>query len=235
MFRGKRVGVVIPAAGRSERMGGLLRKQFLEFSGKPMWLYTCGRFLQSSYVDHVVVAGPYDSLDEIRRVLSQEFPKKSVDVVAGGEQRQDSVWAGLVELKKHSPDIVLVHDAVRPLVSDFLIEAILDAVVEYRAAVPFVAPKDTIKIQDGRDLVKATPKRNMLVAVQTPQGFEAAILYEAFEKAQKEGFYGTDESSLVERLGVAVKLVRGDYRNIKITDPEDLALVKGIVVDTEGK
>jgi 2-C-methyl-D-erythritol 4-phosphate cytidylyltransferase len=132
------------------------------------------------------------------------------------------VWNALCEIVKHQPDIILIHDAVRPFVAGELILKIIQATKKYDAAVPTLPSKDTIKISDGKGFLINTPDRNILFAVQTPQGFKTKVVVEAFQKAYADKFYGTDDSSLVERLGKKVKIVKGEYRNIKITTKEDI-------------
>jgi len=226
MFKGNTVGVVIPAAGHGVRIGGAVRKQFLEIAGRPIWLHTLGILHAFSEVDTIVVAGPAEDVDGMKRDSEALPHAKLAAIVPGGTLRQDSVRAALAELRKYSPQLILVHDGVRPLFSHKLVCDVLDAAGSHSAAVPAVRPKETIKVADGDSFVQNTPDRNALYIVQTPQGFQSAVLYEAFEKAYATGFYGTDDSSLVERLGVRIKLVEGEYSNMKITTPEDLRLVE---------
>jgi 2-C-methyl-D-erythritol 4-phosphate cytidylyltransferase len=219
MIDGKSIGVVIPAAGTGRRMGGATAKQFLLLEGLPVLVRTVQRFDSSTVVDDIVLAVAESECDAVRALLAPFAPSKLRVVVPGGAERQDSVASGLGVL---ATDIVLVHDAVRPFASHGLIAAVAAEAVRSGAAVAAVRMKETIKIDDGAGKVLSTPERGSLWVAQTPQGFAAALLKEAFSQAAKEGFVGTDDASLVERLGVAVTLVEGEYDNIKITTPEDL-------------
>jgi len=222
MYKGKTVGVVLAAAGSGTRLGRTERKQFFEIASTPIWIHTLERFQQCPYVDWVAVTGPPDAVDDMKqRVSPLKFTKLSA-IVQGGEHRQDSVMGGLNALRTSAPDLILIHDAVRPCVSPKVIEDVLEATLMFGAAVPAVQPKETVKFSNGNSFVESTPDRSSLWLVQTPQGFQALLLYKAFEKAFVEGFYGTDDSSLVERMGIKVKIVKGDYENLKITTAEDL-------------
>ena len=226
MYKGKRVGVILAAAGSGTRTGGKVRKQFVEIASKPVWVHALEKFRQSPHVDSLVVAGPSDALDDMKRRISDADFKKPFAAVQGGEHRQDSVLIALKELHRFSPDIVLVHDAVRPFVSNKIIQDILEGALVFGAAVPALQPRETIKVSNGNNFVETTPRRDSLWLVQTPQGFQMTILEKAFEKASADGFYGTDESSLVERTGVKVRIVEGAYENLKITTSEDLLLAE---------
>ncbi len=225
MYIGKTVGVILAAAGSGVRAGGNARKQFLEIASKPVWIHTLEKFQQCSHVDFIVVAGPSNAVEDMKRAAPTSKLIK-LSIVRGGEHRQDSVRAALDELRKFTPEIILVHDAVRPFVSHTLIEAVLEGALAFGAAVPALHPKETVKFSNGNNFVEATPWRNSLWLVQTPQGFQASLLYRAFEKASRDGFYGTDDSSLVERTGIKVKIVDGAYENLKITTSEDLLLAE---------
>ena len=221
MYRGKTVGIVLAAAGSGVRAGGKVRKQFLEIASKPIWIHALEKFQHWSHVDFIVVAGPSDAIEDMRRrAPMSEFTK--LLIVQGGEHRQDSVWIALDELRKLTPEIILVHDAVRPFVSHKTMEEVLEGALAFGAAVPALHPKETVKFSNGDSFVESTVRRSSLCLVQTPQGFQAPLLYKAFEKAFADGFYGTDDSSLVERIGIKVKIVNGAYENLKITTSEDL-------------
>jgi 2-C-methyl-D-erythritol 4-phosphate cytidylyltransferase len=219
MIDGKTIGVVIPAAGLGRRMGGATAKQFLLLEGRPVLVRTVERFDSSPVVDEIVLVAPEAECDAVRDLVAPYGFRKLRAVVAGGAERQDSVAEGLARV---GADIVLVHDAVRPFASHGLIADVASEAVRSGAALAAVRVKETIKVSDGAGKVLATPERGSLWVAQTPQGFASALLREAFSQAAREGFLGTDDASLVERLGVAVTLVEGEYDNIKITTPEDL-------------
>jgi 2-C-methyl-D-erythritol 4-phosphate cytidylyltransferase len=171
-------------------------------------------------------------------VLKDEGPKKEylkryrkiVAVAKGGKRRQDSVLSGFRQIDPEKAEIVLVHDGVRSLVREDLIDRVIEATREAGAAVPAIPVEDTIKLVEG-DEVSRTLDRKRLFRVQTPQGFSYPILKAALDKATEEKFYGTDEASLVERTGKKVFVVQGDPKNIKITTPEDLRVAEAFLGD----
>lgn len=210
-----RVGAVIVAAGEGRRFGG--PKQFALLRGRQVLDWSLAAFQAQPRVDEVVLV-----LGETARGAgaAARYPKIG-SVVRGGERRQDSVANGVAALKLGPGDFVLIHDGARPLVTQELIERVLDAAQAEGAAVPGLPLEDTIKeIEAGR--VVRTVDRERLVRVQTPQGFAARILFQALEAAREAGVTGTDEASLVERLGIKVAVVPGDPRNVKITSLLDL-------------
>ena len=215
------VGVVIAAGGRGERMGGKVPKQFLLLNGRPVLLRSIDVFASLRSVHEIVVVVPSRHADRVRRMLRRSRLNKLCTVVPGGPERQDSVWNGLHGFKRQ-PSIVLVHDAVRPLVDPRIVKAVIVGAERHGAAVVGVPVKDTIKVEEREGFYARTLRRDNLWAVQTPQGFSYDLLHRAHVAAQKAGFVGTDEASLIERMGVPVRIVCGDYGNIKITTPEDL-------------
>jgi 2-C-methyl-D-erythritol 4-phosphate cytidylyltransferase len=217
-----KVGAIIAAAGSGRRMKTDRPKQLLALNGTAIIVHTVRKFDACKAIDYIIVTAPRESLDEITGLVKSAGFKKSVSVVEGGERRQDSVAMGLKHLQPGT-DIVAVHDGVRPFVpvSD-IANAVHQAEVSGAAilAIPIV---ETVK-QAEREVVQLTLTREHLVLAQTPQVFRTSLLKEAFERAAKDEYYGTDESSLVERLGYPVTIVRGSERNIKITRPSDLTL-----------
>ena len=203
-------------------------KQFQSVCGKPVLCYALEKFEQCSKVDEIVVVAAKDWLAHISQEIVDRFGFKKVQkLVAGGEKRQDSVWRG-IEALNGTPDLVAVHDAARPFVTVEKISETIDACQRYSAAILAVHPKDTIKI-DAAGFVDQTPPRQTLWCVQTPQVFAYELLKEAYLKAHESGMYDTDDSALVERLGHSVKIVEGEYNNIKITVPGDLELAELIL------
>jgi 2-C-methyl-D-erythritol 4-phosphate cytidylyltransferase len=217
-----KVGIVIPAGGIGKRFGSDKPKQFLEINGMPILQLTIQKFQTCDAIDFIVVVSHTDFVEETQKLVYQNQFTKVKSIVVGGEHRQDSVWNGIKEILKFSVDIILIHDGVRPFVTNKLILDIINATEEYDAAVPGLAPKDTIKISDDNGFLVETPYRRLLYVVQTPQGFKTDLIVKAYEKAFYDKFYGTDDASLVERIDRKVKLVKGDYNNIKITTVEDL-------------
>lgn len=213
MYNGKKVSAIIAAAGAGKRMGGGIPKQYIDIGGRPMVIWAAEPFEKSAFVDHVcvVVNSDYDE-----RILDYLDPETILTL--GGPERQDSVYNGLRSLPKDT-DIVLIHDGARPYVKPELIERVLSGVLEKGSAIPCVTPKDTIRTKEK------TLNRNELYIVQTPQGFDIERILEAYERAFDEDFYGTDDASLVERMGKPVAMVAGSYDNIKVTTPDDIIKV----------
>jgi 2-C-methyl-D-erythritol 4-phosphate cytidylyltransferase len=224
MIRSKKVSVIIPSAGIGKRMGAMpggIGKQFLTLQGRPLLCHTIEKFERSKYVDDIVVVCAADVIPFVKKEIVGSYGFSKVrSVVEGGKERQDSVYAGFKSLVE--ADIVLIHDAVRPFTKTEKIDLLIKTCETADAAILAVKLKDTIKLQDVDGFVKETIDRSVLWNVQTPQAFDYKLLKHSFEKAFSEGFYGTDESMLIERIGGKVKIVEGDYTNIKITTPDDL-------------
>ena len=222
MTKGKKekVGAVIVAAGKSERMGNV-DKMFALLGGQPLLLRATQPFQQCPQIDQVVVVVSGERETHCRHLVAGPEWSKVSDVCLGGRRRQDSVAEGL----KHLTDCawVVIHDGARPLVTVGLIERGLKAARETGAAIAAVPVTDTIKVSDDGGTVVETPPRQYLWAVQTPQIFTLEIISEAYQNADEDV---TDSSSLVERLGHKVKLYMGAHNNIKITTPADLALAE---------
>jgi 2-C-methyl-D-erythritol 4-phosphate cytidylyltransferase len=213
--------VIIPAAGVGERMGSAIGKQFLSLNGRPIIVHTIAQFQQSPVIDEIIVVTREDSFAMLEKIIADFTLTKVRPLVKGGARRQDSVAHGLSAVDDRC-DIVLVHDAVRPFIALSTIAQAVDAAKYFGAAIVAVRAKDTIK-QSGTDgRVERTLDRSFLWNVQTPQAFQRSILRDAYALAAADQFSATDDSSLVERLGVAPVIVEGSYDNIKITTPEDL-------------
>ncbi|MDI6803441.1 MAG: 2-C-methyl-D-erythritol 4-phosphate cytidylyltransferase [Bacteroidota bacterium] len=217
-----KVGVVIPAAGIGKRLGSNKPKQFLEIDGIPILQITLQKFQACDAVDCIVVVSHADFINEVTGLVTKNDFTKITSIVNGGEHRQDSVWNGVKEIIKNDVEIILIHDAVRPFVTDEIIKNVIATSEKFGAAVPAVPLKDTIKVSDEKGFLIETLDRDKLFAVQTPQGFQKDLIVKAFEKAYTDNYYATDDANLVERLGEKIRLVEGDYKNIKITTKEDL-------------
>lgn len=213
------VGVIIVAAGRGTRMGTKESKQYLMLKSKPIIVHTLEKFHQHPLISQIVLVTGKADIVRCESWIKQYGLQDNVQVVEGGNERQHSVYQGLRAI---STPWVLVHDGVRPFVADEHITSCFVTAKEYGAAVLAVPVKDTIKQVNEYGEVIGTPKRESLWAIQTPQAFRASDLVRAHEKASLEGFVGTDDAMLIERLGMQVKVVEGDYSNVKITTPEDL-------------
>src|SRR5215469_9902978 len=231
-----KVIALIPAAGLGTRMappspGKGKTKQFTELRGTPILIHTLRKFALSPAVSEIYLALRPEEMSEFRARLKKEgdLLSKPVEIVAGGEHRQQSVANLLAAISATEDDIVLVHDAVRPFVSEEIIEQVIEAARKYGAAIAATPAVDTVKqvdrTADGA-LVTATIPRERVVMAQTPQGFRYGVLKKAFDEAGMDGFLGTDEASLIERAGGEVAVVMGSPRNIKITTPWDLQLAE---------
>ncbi len=230
------VTAIFPAAGASRRMknflGDVTNKNFLELGGESVLIRTLKTFSKSARVKNLIVVVAENEISEVEKILSAEKNLKSWQIVVGGSERQFSIANGLKFLPEET-EIVLVHDAARPLINLSVIEKVIDAAEKFGGAIAAVPEKNTIKFVDAENFVVKTPPRSELVEVQTPQGFRKEILLRAYKKAEEENFLGTDDASLVERLGEKIKVVESDYKNIKITTPEDLEIAKAISVRNE--
>lgn len=223
------ITAVFPAAGSSVRMGNELgavkNKNFLELMGEPILIRTLKTFSKCERVKFLVVIVGADEIEMVEKLLKSTTGLKPYAVTAGGSERQYSIANGL-KLVPEESEIVLVHDAARPLISLETIENVINAAEEFGGAIAAVREKNTIKIIDDNDFVRITPRRVHLASIQTPQGFKKKILFDAYEKAEEDNFLGTDDASLVERIGKQVKVVWGEYENIKITTPEDIKIAE---------
>ena len=222
----KYCGAVIVAAGTASRMGGI-DKVMAELGGEPMILRTVRTFQNCDAIKEIVIVTRPDLILPISH-LCMGFEKVKA-VVAGGSSRQESVGLGLNALS-NKVKLVAIQDGARPLITRAVIERTVRAAHSYGAAAPAIPVKDTIKVVKG-GVVLETPDRAALRAVQTPQVFDAALLRGALKKAEQDGAAVTDDCSAVELMGMSVKIVEGDERNIKITTPLDLAVAKLLLED----
>jgi 2-C-methyl-D-erythritol 4-phosphate cytidylyltransferase len=218
--------VVIVAAGEGARMGA--PKQFIEIGGQPMCMRACEAFERSALVDEIIMVVAPDNLEPARELSKKCWFEKVKAVIAGGATRQESVRNGLKQISANS-DLVLIHDGARPLVTKDLIENVISSLGKSDSVVPGVPVTDTVKELSNANVVVKTLKRGSLWAIQTPQGFRASTIRNAYEAAEVDGFAGTDDSMLVERLGGHVDVVMGSYDNIKVTTPFDLRLAECII------
>ncbi len=227
----RKICALIPAAGKGSRMVNSVKKPYLKLAQKPILTHTIQRFEENTVVDAIFVVVNKDDFRDCRTDVLEPYTFKKVqELVAGGETRQMSVYNGLRALSA-DVDFVVVHDGVRPFVTDETISACLAAADECGAAVAAVPVKDTIKIADANAFIVETPVRERLWAVQTPQVFRKSLLAEAHQIANAQQLTAPDDAALVEQLGFPVKLVRGSYANLKITTPEDLRVAEVLLRD----
>lgn len=224
---------LIAAAGKGQRMGGGVKKQFIPLMGIPLLLYTLRAFEEFEGVEHIYLILDEGDFEYCKGEIIQKYGiKKVVKLVPGGQLRQDSVWNGLEAMEGHC-DIVIVHDGVRPFVSSGILKRLMAAMRDYQAVVTAIPTHDTIKRVDAAGNVVDTLQRDALFHIQTPQGFRYDVIKEAYERASREGAEGTDDAYFVERMGIRVKVIEGSPLNLKITTPDDIALANWIL--QEGK
>lgn len=223
-----RVTALIPAAGSGERLGGKINKQFIEINSKPILVYTLEKFEKCRSIDEVILILPQRWLEYGRSQIVARFGLRKVErIIPGGKERQDSVYHGLKAIKEKT-DVVLIHDGVRPFIRPDKIEESVRLCQQFGATILALPVRYTLKeVHDGT--VVRTLDRKLLWEIQTPQTFRYDIILEAYSKAMKEGFYSTDDSALVERVGYKVKILEGQWDNIKITSPWDLELAKLLI------
>ena len=222
----KTCGAVIVAAGNASRMGGI-DKVMAQLKGEPMIVRTVRTFQDCDAISEIVIVTRPDLIVSISQ-LCREMPKVKA-VVAGGKSRQESVNLGLNALSDQVK-LAAIQDGARPLITWQVIDRVVRAAHTHGAAIPCVPVKDTIKVGNG-GIVKETPDRATLQAVQTPQVFDFDLLRGALKKAKEDGAAVTDDCSAVERLGMSIKIVEGDERNIKVTTPMDLKIAKLLLED----
>lgn len=220
-----RINAVIAAGGHGKRMKNSTSKQFLTVKGHPILYYTLMAFEAVGTLDEILLVVGADDMENAQREIIDRYGFKKIKLIEGGCQRQDSVYNGLRGLSSQT-DIVVIHDGVRPFVSPKIIHQSIEAAKKYRAVGVAVPVKDTIKVVGEDHAIKKTPDRSTLWAMQTPQTFDYHLILKAHEMARSEGFYGTDDAMLVERMGLPVRVIPGSYVNIKITTPEDIMVAE---------
>jgi 2-C-methyl-D-erythritol 4-phosphate cytidylyltransferase len=220
---------IIPAGGFGKRMQGRLSKQYLPVNGKPILAHTLNVFQLSPDIDDIILVTPEEDVPAVKQIVVDSWKMTKVRrVLAGGKQRQDSVRNGLAVIGD-GVDVVLIHDAVRPFISGDLIRRVVREAEEWGAVTVGMPVKDTVKRVDPDGWILETLNRQVLWLTQTPQAFRRSVIQAAYRRADDDGFYGTDDASLVERMGVQVKMIEASYENIKITTPEDLLLAELLI------
>ncbi len=227
-----RVVAIILAAGSGTRMKSEINKHLLPLAGKPVIVHTLAAFERCAAIDAIVLVTSADNIAAYQALIAEYGIAKVSRIVLGGDTRQASAHNGL--RAAGDCDIVLIHDGARPLIAKQEIEAVIRDAAEYGGAVVAVPAKDTtVRAHEG--FIEAQLERNMLWQVQTPQGFKAAIIKEAYEAAARDGVQSTDDTGLVTRLGGVVKITPGSYANIKITTPEDLVIAEALLDKTSNR
>lgn len=229
MYKNHHVSVIIAAAGMSNRMGSKINKQFIAINGKPILAHTIEKFEKCRYIDEIILVAKEEEIEYCRKEIVKKYRFKKVsNIIRGGKERQDSVYNGILALNENA-DVVLTHDGARPFVKGKNIQDGIEGVIEHGACIIGVPVTDTIKVVVDEQVIDKTPQRSLLWAAQTPQCFSKDLLIEGYDKAIRDNFLGTDDSSIVERIGYEVKVIMGSYENIKITTPEDIILAESLL------
>jgi len=224
-----KVVAIIVAAGSGKRMGHPTKKQFLSIGSKPILAYTLDVFDSINRVDRIILVIPRGWKRYCQKEIIKKYGyRKDVEVVNGGPRRQDSVACGLA-LASSDYEVVIIHDGVRPFVTKRMVVESIAKAKKFGACIVAVPVSDTVKMVKTKGIIDRTLPREYLWRVQTPQTFRLSLIKKAYAKALKDKFYGTDDAQLVERINRPVKVISGDYRNIKITTEEDLILAKSIL------
>lgn len=233
------IDIIIVAAGSGKRMNKSINKQFIELKNKPILIWTIEKFYDNKLVDNIYLVIKEDEEDYINNIL-EKHSINNITLVYGGKERQDSVFNCIKYISSNTYNdynvkfdkkdhFILIHDGARPLISDCLISKTIKETIKNHAVCIGVPAKDTIKIIDENNSITSTPDRKNIWYAQTPQGFRFDILENAYINSYKSNYLGTDDSSLVENYGINVKMILGDYENIKITTPEDLQIAESII------
>lgn len=221
---------IILAGGRGSRMQSDIPKQYIQLGGRPLLFYTIDAFEKCSDIDDIILVASDEYMEYCRFEIVEKYNLKKVSsIVVGGKERYDSVCQGLKQVHDRNIGNVLIHDGARACVNEDVIKRCIDGAGQYQACIAAVPVKDTIKVADAEGFASHTPDRKMLWQIQTPQAFQTALIYEAYKKMYADVQKGniTDDAMVVEKYTDAdVKLVMGDYHNIKVTTPEDLDIAK---------
>jgi len=217
-----KVVCIVSSAGRGKRLGLRKDKPFVLLGKRPILEHTLKVLNKNKFIDKIVLVVSRSRINTSKKLVKKYNLNKVTDIIQGGRRRFDSVRNGLRKIK--DADIILIHDGVRPFVDDALIKRVILSASKFKAAVPAIPSKQTIKRIDRRFFVKKTPDRKFLWEAQTPQGFQRDLILKAYKKSKDKN--PTDDSSLVEKMGHRVKIVKGAYKNLKITTREDLNIAK---------
>lgn len=231
MFKRKntlpKAAAVIVAAGSGTRMNAATNKQFILIDDAPVLAHTLTQFQSAETIDEIIIVTRSEDILTASDIVREFGITKAKNIIPGGETRQDSVKCGLSAVTAHS--IVAIHDGARPFVSVDKINELIHTAEACEAAAPGVPVKDTVKVVDENGIVIRTPDRSSLRLIQTPQVFKTELIKHAYALAEKDGFTGTDDCSVAEYAQIPVKLIEGEYTNIKITTPEDLPVAIAIL------
>ncbi len=219
---------LIPAAGSGRRMGSQRNKLLLDLSGKSLLAWTLLAAQASQHIEWIGVIAQPDDWEDFKGIVASLALSKPVELILGGETRQESVYNGLQALPDRA-DRVLIHDGARCLATPALFDRCAVAIQTCPGLIAAVPVKDTIKVVDAVGFVQSTPDRSQLWAAQTPQGFEVSALKQCHDRGRQEGWEVTDDAALFEQCGLPVKIVEGEETNLKVTTPVDLAIAHFIL------
>ena len=235
-MKGYRCTAIVLAAGQGKRMNSKIQKQFLEIRGYPVLYYSLRCFQESSLVDDIILVTGADVLSYCKKEIVEKYGfTKVARVIAGGKERYDSVFEGLLACE--GTDYVMIHDGARPFISEEILQRGMEGVLETGACVIGMPSKDTVKIAGADGCVCETPVRSSVWTIQTPQIFSYRLIRQAHESVRKKDMSAiTDDAMVVEQEGCArIRLAEGSYRNIKITTPEDLAVAEAFLEEKEAE
>ncbi len=224
MINGKSVTAIVLVAGNSTRFGKNKNKNLELINGKSVLSYSLKEFNNNGYVDNIIVTVKKEDMDNVKMIIKEQLLIKKIDIVFGGSTRQESVYNSIKDTKA---DIVIIHDGARPAIKQEYISECIESMEEFRGATVGVKSKDTIKIADDNNIVISTTKRSNTWIIQTPQCFDRKILLDMHEKFKSEEV--TDDCMLLEKGEHKVKIIEGDYTNIKVTTAEDINIIKAFI------
>jgi 2-C-methyl-D-erythritol 4-phosphate cytidylyltransferase len=222
-----KVAAIIPSAGKGARLKSRVQKPYIELAGRPILAHTLAKLSRNKRVKEIILAVAKEKIAPAGKLI-HKYGIKNVKLVIGGKERRDSVYNALKAVSSDI-DYVLIHDGIRPFITDELIESLLKAAYKYGAAIAGVPVKPTLKIVRKNGFIDNTPSREMYWEAQTPQVFKRDLIEKAYKSAFEKNIQATDDSMLVERIGIKPKIILGSYSNIKITTKEDLELA-GILI-----
>lgn len=224
MIKNKKVTAIILVAGNSTRYGQNKNKNFEIINGKAVLAYSLNEFDKNNYIDNIIIAIKENEIQEVKSIIKKETPIKKIDLVIGGNSRKESVYNCI---KATNSDIVIIHDGARPLIKQEYINKCIESINEYKGVTIGVKSKETIKITDEDNIVINTTKRSNTWLIQTPQCFDRHTLLKMHEKHKSQDV--TDDCQLLEKNNYKVKIIEGDYTNIKITTFDDYNIIKGFI------
>ena len=224
MINGKSVTAIILVAGNSTRFGKNKNKNLELINGKSVLSYSLKEFNDNGYVDNIIVTVKKEDMDNVKMIIKEQLLIKKIDIVFGGSTRQQSVYNSIKDTKA---DIVIIHDGARPAIKQEYISECIESMEKFEGATVGVKSKDTIKIADDNNIVTSTTKRSNTWIIQTPQCFDRKILLDMHEKFKSEEV--TDDCMLLEKGEHKVKIIEGDYTNIKVTTAEDINIIKAFI------